>query len=125
MLCLLCGGSVRPLFSARDYHRPDDGASYLLHWCDRCAFGRLRGEFTPERVGRVTRPTTIRTERRTKQLRQSRLLIGFARILHGGGDCGTDFSPSELGPANDRSLCDIGSLVTAPNSICSSRRDFG
>jgi hypothetical protein len=112
MLCILCGGSVQPLFSARDYRRPADRTEYILNWCDRCEFGRLEGKFTPDTVKDfydiayythvpVTASITGTLEKRTFW---ERLRCHLAWRV----DRGADFQAIELGASRERTVCDIG-----------------
>jgi hypothetical protein len=69
MNCRLCGRATQLLFAARDHARPQDGTVYELQWCDACEFGRIAGNFSPERVRDFYRRTT-RTEPRARPERK-------------------------------------------------------
>lgn len=108
MLCVLCGGPVRHLFSARDYRRPMDKTEYLLNWCDNCEFGRLGGNFTSEAVQdfySIAYYThgLLSTAHYTATVWE-RLRRHLAWLV----DHGLYFTPTELGAPAKRYVCDIG-----------------
>jgi SAM-dependent methyltransferase len=106
--CILCGGKMRPLFTARDYRRPSDQAEYGLGWCDACSFGRLDGQFTPERVRRFY-DIDYYTHSDVQQAAGKQSFLERVRNhLAWRADQGIEFRPSELGEPGDRTLCDIG-----------------
>jgi len=108
MLCVLCGGPVRYLFSARDYRRPADRAEYSVNWCDNCEFGRLEGNFTPTVVQSFydipyyTHGFVRAAPNRVTVWERLRCHLAWR------ADRGANFTPMELGASADRSVCDIG-----------------
>lgn len=103
--CLLCGTPNRFLFSARDY-ATDDQTHRALNWCDRCSFGRLDGDFTPEQIGSFYPPGyythVAGHEPGGSSSFLNRLLVHLAWRM----DAGKSFHPSELPPG--KTVCDIG-----------------
>lgn len=108
MDCILCGESVRTRFAARDYRRLRDEIKYPLAWCGACDFGRLVGDFTPERVSDFYRiPYYTHGIGNSAQRRQTfleRLRVHLAWRC----DRGIAFDLRELGLPNGRTVCDIG-----------------
>lgn len=108
MLCLLCGGPVRELFSARDYRRPMQRTEYSLNWCDSCEFGRLGGNFTPETIQTFynieyyTHGSASNAPNKAKFWERVRCYLAWL------ADNGANFTPMELGAPTERSVCDIG-----------------
>ncbi len=108
MQCILCGGSVRALFSARDYQRPEDHTEYRLNWCDECRFGRLAGNFTPEAV-RKFYDFDYYTHGPVESSAAYRAFLERLRVhLSWRLDYGVPFDPRELGEPTGRTVCDIG-----------------
>jgi 2-polyprenyl-3-methyl-5-hydroxy-6-metoxy-1,4-benzoquinol methylase len=108
MACILCGGSAQPLFSARDYRRPIDQSEYVLNWCKNCAFGRLKGTFSPTAV-RSFYDIDYYTHGENNSVFEEKTFLERLRChLAWRVDKGEDFGPLELGPALGRTVCDIG-----------------
>jgi SAM-dependent methyltransferase len=106
---MLCEATMRHLFSARDYRRLSDPSEYILNWCNKCQFGRLEGEFSPEKVEgfyKIAYYTHASTAANLPGVRSfsERLRSHLAWRL----DHGVEFRPSELGEPNERGVCDIG-----------------
>jgi SAM-dependent methyltransferase len=108
LLCVLCGGPVRHLFSARDYRRPVDRTEYSLNWCHNCEFGRLGGNFTPEAVqayydiAYYTHGSVSAASNKATVWERLRCHLAWL------ADQGVNFTPMELGAPAERSVCDIG-----------------
>lgn len=107
--CGLCGGDTVKILATRDYRRPLDKTEYGLHWCDKCALGRIAGNFSREDVSKfyevdyyTHQPSDTETQARKPFL--ERLIIHLAWRV----DRGAHITPDEVGPANNRTLCDIG-----------------
>ncbi len=97
---------MRLRFSAVDPARPEDPTKWPLYWCYPCSFGKLDGEFTPERVATFYPPNYYTHGSRSAPCELS--LLDRARIhLAWRLDHGRNFGPSEL-PATSMSICDIG-----------------
>jgi SAM-dependent methyltransferase len=110
MLCILCGEPMQLLFSARDYQRPADRTEYGLNWCDKCEFGRLYGDFTPDAVGDFYNiayythaPVSAGSGSNTWSFGE-RLRCHLAWRV----DRGVAFRALELGDPGERTVCDIG-----------------
>jgi SAM-dependent methyltransferase len=106
--CLLCGCETRPIFSARDYRRPLDRNAYSVAWCNYCNFGRLEGHFTPDSVQSFYDIDYYTHGEPLTVLARQSFLERVRNHLAWRADYGVDFRPAELGPANNRTLCDIG-----------------
>src|SRR5215472_10201732 len=110
MNCMLCGSPMTRHVECYDWQRPDDPNKYLMLWCKACQFGCLSGEFSAQRIrtfydisgGYYTRGKA------DKQDQRQRLSQRLVQYLACRIDRGIDFRVSELGPANGRTLCDIG-----------------
>jgi SAM-dependent methyltransferase len=106
--CLLCGGPTRRRLSARDYRRLADRTAYVLNWCDKCQFGRLAGDFAPERVAAFydipyyTHGVPEAAHIELSLMERIRCHLAWRR------DYGIDFHPVQLGQPNNRLICDIG-----------------
>lgn len=48
--CPFCGATLAPLFVTRDYRRASDPHCFEVGWCEACKYGRVLGDFSPERV---------------------------------------------------------------------------
>ncbi len=110
VICTFCGQRMVPLFRARDYRRADDRREWQLNWCAECEFGRLEGEFTPEKVASFypaayyTHGEDLQRERHVPF--SDRLRAHLAWRL----DAGTPLQPREITPPRDgpSSFCDLG-----------------
>lgn len=107
--CNICGDETIMAFSARDYRRPFDKTEYSLRWCSECALGRIAGTFSPEDVSKffdIPYYTREPNQMSGPEYRTflDRLIIHLAWRV----DRGVDLTPDELGPANNRTLCDLG-----------------
>jgi SAM-dependent methyltransferase len=108
MACIICGGSVQPLFSARDYRRPVDRLEYVLNWCKNCEFGRLAGIFSATSV-QPFYDIDYYTHRQNNSVSEEKTFWERLRChLAWRVDKGEDFEPIELGLARGRTVCDIG-----------------
>jgi SAM-dependent methyltransferase len=108
MACIICGGSVQPLFSTRDYRRPVDRLKYVLNWCKNCEFGRLAGTFSPTSV-RPFYDIAYYTHKEVNSVSNEMTFWERLRChLAWRVDKGEDFGPTELGLAGGRTVCDIG-----------------
>ena len=119
MNCMLCASPMTRHVECYDWQRPDDSSKYLMLWCEACQFGCLSGEFLPERIRTFYDVsggyyTHAKTDQQAPRQRLSQRLV---QHLAWRVDHGVDFRVSELGPANGRTLCDIGcgdgALLTA------------
>ena len=104
----MCGNATAELFTARDYRRPNDATEYAVGWCDRCALGRLAGRFSAADVAAFfdipcyTRGGNPREK--FKKTFTDRVVAHLAWRF----DRGIQFTPADLGPAYNRTVCDIG-----------------
>lgn len=109
MNCYLCGSDTKPLFSIRDWLRPQDRNEYPVYWCERCSFGRIGRSLTPVEVQSFYDVTTYYTHDTQvgpdpKASWPQRAL----RHLAWRFDFGRDFCATELGESRNRTVCDIG-----------------
>ena len=108
--CFLCGTEMAPRFQTRDHLRPDDLTEYSLEWCARCEFGRIAGEFTPERVAEFYSEDYYTHVAPTGSAQASMPLLDRMRVhLAWRADRGADLSPGEVVRSKAApSLCDVG-----------------
>ena len=97
---MICGGQYQFRFAAK---------GHVLCWCEKCNFGRLSGDFTPENV-----KSFYHADYYTHNIdgNSTQLKAGLADRLrdHIAWRCdyGMDFKVEELGVASGRTICDIG-----------------
>jgi SAM-dependent methyltransferase len=87
-------------------------------WCSKCALGRLAGKFSGEEIKKFFdipyythgSKQLSESERFAKLLNQSEKSFLERLIIHLAWrfDQGTDLMPDEVGPASNRTLCDLG-----------------
>src|SRR6478736_4110205 len=98
--CPMCGASMRRLFDARDFRRPNVPSVFRVVWCDTCRYGRLAGTLTPPEVADFyavqyythERPSVSQGSQSTRASVLERIRTHLAWRV----DRGIDFSPSEL-----------------------------
>jgi SAM-dependent methyltransferase len=117
-ICELCGHDIVEILSTRDYRRPFDMTEYRLVWCHNCAVGRLAGSFSHKDVGSffdipyythgsdgIGKSGPLGSSaKHGKNSFFDRLTAHLAWRC----DRGQDLTAAELGPANNRTLCDLG-----------------
>ena len=101
---------MAPIFGARDYRRVDDREEWQVAWCAECEYGRLQGQFTPERVASFY-PTEYYTHGTdlTQKIQVS-FLDRLRAHLAWRFDSGAPLRPSEIELSCSRTstLCDLG-----------------
>ena len=104
--CPFCGGALSPLFATRDHRRARDQGRYEVGWCEACKYGRVLGDYTPERVKSFYEmpyythaPEWLAGGRRPSLMDKLRMHLAWRT------DSGTDLQPTE---GVGRTLLDIG-----------------
>lgn len=105
--CILCNKNTAFLFPARDHANLNSDVAWNLDWCARCAFGRLRGDFSPETIASFY-PDDYYTHRLTFEApKQPSFFERLRTHLAWRADKGADLSPDEIA-GEARTICDIG-----------------
>ena len=105
------------VFSAPDCRRPTEPKEYSVRWCSPCDLGRVAGNFTPQDVAGFfdipyythgNHPDANEQSANSKNRRKVPLSERIIRHIAWRVDRSLHFKPEHLGPANNRTFCDIG-----------------
>jgi 2-polyprenyl-3-methyl-5-hydroxy-6-metoxy-1,4-benzoquinol methylase len=111
--CSLCGGQMAARFSVCDHLRLDDSTVFLVEWCDRCAYGKVSGEFDAATIVSFHRIAPTRPAEQMTVHSSARKLDRWCLRLAGWLDRGMDLEPCEIArtlslTGNQPTLCDVG-----------------